>query len=76
MASVAPWMQLETLTLSERSQEEKDQYHMISLICGIYSLAQMTLPTNKKQTHGHKRTDQWLPRGRGKKRDGWGVWGR
>ena len=31
----ATWMELETLTLSEVSQKEKDKYHMISLISGI-----------------------------------------
>ena len=29
------WMDLENIMLSERSQSEKDKYHMISLICGI-----------------------------------------
>ena len=29
------WMDLESITLSEISQSEKDKYHMISLICGI-----------------------------------------
>ena len=29
------WMDLEGLMLSETSQSEKDQYHMISLIYGI-----------------------------------------
>ena len=32
MPFVAPWMELETLILSEVSQKEKDKYHMISLI--------------------------------------------
>ena len=31
----ATWMELETLILSEVSQKEKDQCHMISLISGI-----------------------------------------
>ena len=31
----ATWMDLEIITPSEVSQEEKDKYHMISLICGI-----------------------------------------
>ena len=33
----ATWMQLEIviLILSEVSKKEKDQYHMLSLICGI-----------------------------------------
>ena len=35
MPFAAAWMELETLILSEVSQKEKDQYHMISLIPGI-----------------------------------------
>ena len=35
MLSVATWMDLETITLSEVSQTEKDKYHVILLICGI-----------------------------------------
>ena len=35
MPFAATWMELETLILSEVSQKEKDQYHMISLIFGI-----------------------------------------
>ena len=35
MSTAATWMDLEIITLSEVSQEEKDKYHMISLICGI-----------------------------------------
>ena len=30
------WMDLESIMLSEISQSEKDKYHMISVICGIY----------------------------------------
>ena len=30
MPFAATWMELETLILSERSQKEKDKYHMIS----------------------------------------------
>ena len=29
------WMELEGIMLSETSQEEKDKYQMISLICGV-----------------------------------------
>ena len=32
----ATWIDLENIMLSEISQTEKDKYHMISLICGIY----------------------------------------
>jgi len=35
MPLAATWMELETLTLSEISQKEKDKYHMLSLISGI-----------------------------------------
>ena len=35
MPFAAAWVELETLILSEVSQEEKDNYHMISLISGI-----------------------------------------
>ena len=35
MPTAATWMDLEIIILSEVSQEEKDKYHMISLICGI-----------------------------------------
>ena len=31
----ATWMELETVTLSEISQTEKEKYHRASLICGI-----------------------------------------
>ena len=46
-------MELEVLILSEISQKEKDKSHMISLISGIYYVAQMNLSTEKKLTHGH-----------------------
>ena len=32
---VTAWVDLESITLSERSQSEKDKYNVISLICGI-----------------------------------------
>ena len=34
-----------------QSKSERDKYHMISFICGIYNLAQMNLSTEQKQTH-------------------------
>ena len=30
------WMDLETVIQSEASQKEKNKYHIISLVCGIY----------------------------------------
>ena len=35
MPFAATWMQLEIIKLSEVSQNVKDKYHMLSLICGI-----------------------------------------
>ena len=35
MPFAATWMDLETLILNEVSQKAKDEYHIISLICGI-----------------------------------------
>ena len=35
MPSVATWVDLEIIILSEVSQKEKDKYQMISLIWGI-----------------------------------------
>ena len=35
MPFASTWMDLEIIILSEVSQEEKNKYHMISLICGI-----------------------------------------
>ena len=35
MLFAATWMQIEILILSEINQKEKDNYHMISLICEI-----------------------------------------
>ena len=42
------WMDFEIIILSE------DKYHMISLTCGIYSMAQMNPPTKQKHTHRHR----------------------
>ena len=45
MPSAATWMNLEIIILSEVSQTEKDKYHMIPLIHGIF----------KKDDTGEKR---------------------
>ena len=42
------WKELETLILSEVSQKEKDKYHMLSIISGIYYMAQRNLSAEKK----------------------------
>ena len=45
------------------SQKEKVKYHLISLICGIWNMAQMNLCTEQTQTQAW-RADLRLPRGR------------
>ena len=62
MPFTTTWMQLEILILSEVNQKEEDKYHMISHICRIYNMAQMRMENRL-----------WLPRGRGRERDGLGV---
>ena len=51
MPSAATTMDLEVVILSKVSQREKDKYHMLSLICGIYNMTQMNLSVKQKQTH-------------------------
>ena len=49
MPFAATWMNLETVILSKLSHKEKDKYHMISLICGIYNnMIQMNLSMKQK----------------------------
>ena len=36
MLFTAVWVELEIIILSEVSQTEKNKYHMISLICGVW----------------------------------------
>ena len=36
MPFAATWVSLETVTLNELSQTEKDKHHMLSLTCRIY----------------------------------------
>ena len=48
MPFAAALMELEILILSEVSQKEKDKYHMIWLISGIWYMAQMNFSTEKK----------------------------
>ena len=54
MPFAATWIQPEIIMLSEVSQKEKDKYHMISFICGIYNMTQVNLPMKQKQTHRHR----------------------
>ena len=53
------------------SQEEKDKYHTISLICGVWTMTQRNFSTEEKQTQRHREQTcvcQGGPRGRGGER--------
>ena len=50
MPLAATRMQLESLILSEVSPKEKDKYHMISLICGIWNRAQVKPSTEQRDS--------------------------
>ena len=41
MPFAATWIDLDIIIRSEVSQKEKDEYHMILLICGISNMAQI-----------------------------------
>ena len=49
LSLVMIWKDLEGITLSEINQTEKDNYHIISLICGICNTKQRDKQTNKCQ---------------------------
>ena len=59
MPFVVTWIQPEIRILSEVSQKEKGEFHMISLICGISNEAQMNLST-KQIDSWTQRTNLWL----------------
>ena len=44
-------MDPETVIQSEVSQKEKNKYHIISLICGIWKMVQMNLFAKQKWSH-------------------------
>ena len=62
---------LEIIILSEVRERQIYHLHVISKYIYIYTHILMNLSTKQKQTHGRKRADSWLPRGR----DGVGGWG-
>ena len=53
------WMDLENIMLSEKSQSQKNKYHMVSLKCGV----QLTNCTKKQNgdglTDGEQDDSQW-----------------
>ena len=51
MLFAATWINLEMIILIEASQEEKDKYYMILLICEIYKMVQRNLFIKEKYNH-------------------------
>ena len=49
MPFAATWMQIEIIIPSELNQ--KDKYHLIWLICGIWNMTQINPSMKQKQTH-------------------------
>ena len=67
-------MEPEIIMLSEINQKEKDEYHAISFVCGIYNMTEINLSTKQKQIHRHGEQTcgcQGREAGGGK---GFGVW--
>ena len=69
----ATWMELETLILSEVSQKEKDKYHNDITYLESNIWHKWTFPQRRKSWTW--RIDLWLPRGRGREWDRFGIWG-
>ena len=65
MQLAATWMDLEIVILSEVSQTEKDKYHMISLICGIYKKGTNELMYKTETELQMQKSNLWLPGVRG-----------
>ena len=65
----ATWLDPETIIQREVSQTEKDKYHMISLICGIYKNDTHELIQRTKIDSQTQKTNLWLPIGKGRGRD-------
>ena len=60
------------ITLSET---ERDKYHM-NITCVWNRKYGTDEPVYRTETDSQTwRTDMWLPRGRAREWDGWGVWG-
>jgi len=61
---------------TKMTKEKKDKYHMISLICEIWNMAQINLSTKQKQTHRHrKQICGCQGQGAGGREVGWSVCG-
>ena len=73
MPFAATWMDLKIIILSEVSQIEKDQYHMVSLV-ESKKMIQMNLFIKQQQAHRYRKQIYGYQRGKGRGRDKLGVW--
>ena len=65
MPFAATCMDLEIVILSEISQTDKDKYHMILLICGIFKNDRNVLIYKTEIDSQTQKTNLWLPKGSG-----------
>ena len=68
MLSVATWMELEIITLSEISQTEKEISYDITYIWNLKKMIQMNLFTKQELTH-RPRKQTMIIQGKGQERD-------
>ena len=61
----ATWMGLEIIILSEVSETEKDKYHMILLIYGLFKNDANELIYRREIDSQIQKTNLWLPKGKG-----------
>ena len=73
MPFAVTWMELEILILSDISHKEKDKYHYITYLWNLkYGTNE---PIHKTEIDSQtKKTNLWLPEGKGAGRDKLGVW--
>ena len=45
MPFAGTWKEIDIIMWSEVNQKEKDEYHAISFVCGIYNMTEINLST-------------------------------
>ena len=68
MPFAATWMDLEIVILSEISQTEKDNYHMIWLTCRIWKIDTNEFKHKREIYPESYETNLWLPKEKGPER--------
>ena len=63
LGSCSTWMDREAVMLSEVSRTEKDKYHTISLICGIFQNDTNELTCTTETDSQTSKTNLWLLKG-------------